>query len=164
MCCHTRSPTAVPLTRRCSPCMHVILQLSILPFDLVGFFLDNSSVSQLKVLRVIRLMRLMKLVRIAKATRYVADCLAPLPPRKGLFPADGSCITTIVLNRERKQCSSLAVGRDRGKNRPQVGGVGVIVGPSTLGPVRAHGCAVALQDFGALGTHREHVISHKRAH
>ena len=46
-------------------------QMSILPFDLVGFFLDQSSVSQLKVLRVVRLMRLVKLVRIAKASRYV---------------------------------------------------------------------------------------------
>jgi hypothetical protein len=45
-------------------------QVSILPFDIVGFMMNQGSVSQLKVLRIIRLLRLMKLVRIAKASRY----------------------------------------------------------------------------------------------
>ena len=44
-------------------------QVSILPFDFIGFAMNEASVSQLKVLRIVRLLRLMKLVRIFKASR-----------------------------------------------------------------------------------------------
>ena len=67
------SERRVPMT--CLPstvaCVASGTQLSIIPFDMVGFSLDQSSISQLKVLRVIRLLRLVKLIRIAKATRCV---------------------------------------------------------------------------------------------
>ena len=45
-------------------------QLSILPFDIVGYSLNQSAVSQLKALRIVRMLRLMKLVRVAKASRF----------------------------------------------------------------------------------------------
>ena len=35
--------------------------VSILPFDILGFFFDASDVSQLRILRTIRLLRLLKL-------------------------------------------------------------------------------------------------------
>lgn len=44
-------------------------QISIMPFDVIGFFFKTQSVNKLKGLRIVRLLRLMKLVRVAKASR-----------------------------------------------------------------------------------------------
>jgi hypothetical protein len=55
-------------TRRCLPGCS---QVSVMPFDVIGFILDSKSVAQLKLLRFVRLLRLMKLVRIAKMSRCV---------------------------------------------------------------------------------------------
>jgi hypothetical protein len=57
------------------------VQVSILPFDVIGYLVGVTSVSQLKVVRIVRLMRLMKLVRIAKASRCVACVWAGTSPR-----------------------------------------------------------------------------------
>ncbi len=50
----------------------MLLQISILPFDIVGFVITSSALSRLKVLRVVRLLRLVKLVRVAKMSRCVS--------------------------------------------------------------------------------------------
>jgi len=43
--------------------------VSILPFDIVSFALQDGALGKMKVLRIIRLLRLLKLVRIVRASR-----------------------------------------------------------------------------------------------
>lgn len=45
--------------------------ISILPFDVVGIFMNSPAVSQLKVLRILRLVKLTKLLRVLRAGRLV---------------------------------------------------------------------------------------------
>jgi hypothetical protein len=52
-------------------------QISILPFDVIGFLIKTQSVNKLKGLRIVRLLRLMKLVRVAKASRWVPCTSSP---------------------------------------------------------------------------------------
>ena len=45
--------------------------ISIIPFGLIGRFMNSKEVDQLKILRIIRLLRLAKLLRIFKSSRIV---------------------------------------------------------------------------------------------
>ncbi len=44
-------------------------QVSVLPFDLIGFFANDLALAHFRAVRIVRLFRLMKLVRVAKASR-----------------------------------------------------------------------------------------------
>lgn len=45
--------------------------ISVLPFDLIGLFLQSGDVSKLKILRVVRLLRLLKLARLLRSARMI---------------------------------------------------------------------------------------------
>lgn len=51
-----------------APCAPVD-QVSILPFDLIGFTSDSGGLSQLHIIRVVRLLRMLKLIRVLKVNR-----------------------------------------------------------------------------------------------
>ncbi len=44
-------------------------QVSVLPFDLIGFALKSTRLSQLHIIRAVRLLRMLKLVRVLKVSR-----------------------------------------------------------------------------------------------
>eukprot|EP00937_MAST-01D_sp_MAST-1D-sp2_P002484 g2484.t1 len=47
----------------------LIDMVSVLPFDLVGFIMDDPKLKKMKIFKVIRLLRLLKLLRILRASR-----------------------------------------------------------------------------------------------
>mmetsp|Transcript_126002 Transcript_126002/g.288412 ORF Transcript_126002/g.288412 Transcript_126002/m.288412 type:complete len:649 (+) Transcript_126002:3-1949(+) len=47
--------------------------VSIIPFDLLGFFVQSGEISRLKVVRLVRLLRLLKLLRILRASRMLEN-------------------------------------------------------------------------------------------
>ena len=55
-----------------APCAPVD-QVSILPFDLIGFTSDSGGLSQLHIIRVVRLLRMLKLIRVLKVNRQGAS-------------------------------------------------------------------------------------------
>ena len=48
------------------------VQVSVLPFDVIGVASDSETVAQLKIIRVVRLFRLLKLLRMFRAKRIFA--------------------------------------------------------------------------------------------
>lgn len=55
--------------------IHIIpSQLSIVPFDAIGFLLHSDVATQARVVRILRVLRVLRLVRLLKTAKFVAVC------------------------------------------------------------------------------------------
>ena len=68
MCLLGRRPCSLPRLR-VTKGLGFDVQVSILPFDIIGIVIDSSGLARLRVLRVVRLLRLFKLIRVFKTSR-----------------------------------------------------------------------------------------------